>query len=467
MDTINDLIDDIKQYIDEYAVTTQFKPTFNALRSLTVMNRLLSHDRGPELLDDHFTPDDIYKYYLTSYMQHVDVDTHMSRYTSRQRTLTNRHKPALTLINMVLKGEPKMKATEFHSWCDQHLYLHASLSGELYPSYTRSYDRRHRLNHVPLPDNDTFTLPYPFKSKQSSFNQLKRSRIINKEVKLHQQPTDPFPKKLKQQFSRPSFAPHPYSWEMDHIMYNNNATYLAFINVNTRYLYMIKVANRGQSETDRAFNQFIDYEDFGFDHPVDHIRADGDATFMALKTYYDNNVRTEESIQFYLQSSPYTYHNKIIDRVIRTMRDALNDDRLFDGNHDNIVQQLVHYYNNTKHRSLRVFNSTGNKLITMTPYEMHTNIEAEWTYIRSMTNKLNDVKKRQHKEGLHRYKPGDIVRVHLNYSKTPHRFAKRRRQFDTTTTFKGYSNGNAVVRIDNKDVEVPIYFIQPAVTGQK
>ncbi|KAI5485674.1 hypothetical protein TVAGG3_0928760 [Trichomonas vaginalis G3] len=137
---------------------------------------------------------------------------------------------------------------------------------------------------------------------------------------------------------------------------------------------------------------------------------------------------------------------------MRTLRDALgvNGRIYWDGNHDSIIQQLVYYYNNTWHRT-----------INMKPVEMKNDISKEWEYIRKQMERLNDVKREQINSGLMNFKQGDKVLIHLDYGKTNKSMTKRRRRFDTIAEFVRYINGNALVEVDNKLIEIPIYFITP------
>ncbi|KAI5531115.1 hypothetical protein TVAGG3_0348490 [Trichomonas vaginalis G3] len=137
---------------------------------------------------------------------------------------------------------------------------------------------------------------------------------------------------------------------------------------------------------------------------------------------------------------------------MRTLRDALgvNGQIYWDGNHDSIIQQLVYYYNNTWHRT-----------INMKPVEMKNDISKEWEYIRKQMEKLNDVKREQINSGLMNFKQGNKVLIHLDYGKTNKSMTKRRRRFDTIAEFVRYINGNALVEVDNKLIEIPIYFITP------
>jgi len=203
------------------------------------------------------------------------------------------------------------------------------------------------------------------------------------------------------------------------------------------------VLNKSEQETRQAIQYLIDQEQLRFNHPVNNIRGDGDKGFNSATKYFPN-------LNFYFSSSPYTFHNKIVDAVMRTLRDALgvNGQIYLNGNYDSIIQQLVYYYNNTWHR-----------MINMKPIEMHTNISKEWEYIRKQTEKLNEIKTEQMKHGLMSFKEGDKVMLHLDYGKTDKSMTKRRRRFDTVGEFIRYINGNGLVKVGSKIVEVPIYYI--------
>ncbi|KAI5510946.1 integrase core domain containing protein family [Trichomonas vaginalis G3] len=286
----------------------------------------------------------------------------------------------------------------------------------------------------PSVNPSSFTLLYPFQT-------LKKQKDFKKDFKILNKPIDPKIQPLKEKFSRPSFAPYPYSYEIDHLEYSKgNVTYLFAININTRYLYCIPVKGKTEQETRRAIQYLLDHE------RVDNIRGDGDKGFQAAMAHYF------PQINFYFSSSPYTFHNKIVDAVMRTLRDALgvNGQIYWDGNHDSIIQQLVYYYNNTWHRT-----------INMKPVEMKNDISKEWEYIRKQIERLNDVKCEQINSGLMNFKQGDKVLIHLDYGKTDKSMTKRRRRFDTMAEFVRYINGNVLVEVDNKLIEIPIYFITP------
>ena len=76
-----------------------------------------------------------------------------------------------------------------------------------------------------------------------------------------------------------------------------------------------------------------------------------------------------------------------------------------------------------------------------------------------ITERLDDVKRKQMNEGFFTYKPGDKLRVHLEYAKTNKKFDKRRRQFDRNGEFIKYINGNVLLNLGGGQiVEVPIYY---------
>lgn len=112
---------------------------------------------------------------------------------------------------------------------------------------------------------------------------------------------------------------------------------------------------------------------------------DGERGFEQLKNVALRNPAVF-GLQVHIDASPFTYHNRNINTVMRTLRAALspNTQHYWDGKHDDIIQQLVTYYNHSYYRSIKI-----------TPYQMHNNEELEWKYLRKMTEKLNDVKRQQ------------------------------------------------------------------------
>lgn len=353
-------------------------------------------------------------------------------------------KPANALIytNLIKTGRELITQTELMNYLLNIDSPYASEYNKLYTQYKKDYNKYHKHDPVLPSVSPDMTLPYPFRSKRKEYETNRFKGIINEGVKMTNEKNDKNSKRLKSELSRPSFAIEPYSWEIDHLQFNKERiTYLFCLNVNTRYLYVIPVNNKSTQETKVALDMLIEKEMNNFGHVVKNIRGDGDKGFESVKAYYPN-------INFYFTGSKFTYHNKLIDACMKTLRNALNNDSLWDGQHDDIIQQLVYYYNFTKHRA------TG-----MKPIDMHSSIDKEWEYIRQKTEELNDTKRKQFGYGLYTYKPGDKLRIHLEYAKTSDRFMKRRRQFDTEGVFISYVGGNVRVRLENGNIiDVPIYF---------
>ncbi len=299
-------------------------------------------------------------------------------------------------------------------------------------------------------------LAYPFKSK------TKQDKISKDYPNVHVPILDTIPdKKIKpfKKYMRPNFAPEPYSWEMDFVLGpgRNNKTYLILVNINTRFVYALCTHSILSRERDLNIEFMLDYfisceQQDGLKHPVNNIKADKDVEFQPLR-----RMRKYKDINFYLQDSEFTNHNKHVDAVIRTLRNALgpNTNHLWDGRHNDIIQQLVQYYNLTHHNA-----------INMSPFEMHKDVDKEWEYIRKMTEIVNDIKVLQRDDGLSRYTPGTVLMVHLDLGKTNAKFGKQRRVFNYSAIFREYRNGNAVVEllepinVEGKSytvVEVPLY----------
>ena len=222
-------------------------------------------------------------------------------------------------------------------------------------------------------------------------------------------------------------------------------------------MYAILVKDKTKIESQLAITKLITFERERFNHPIKYIRFDGDRGFLAVQKYFeDEQVKEVDKITFNSQSSPYTNHNRMVDRAIRRLRDMTeNVAEIFDGSYKNnaIIQQVVHHYNNLIHYGIS----------KLTPLDMHTDINKEWAYIRRMKEKLYDRKRLQMKEGFWNYKPNVTeLRIYLDPDKTKNMFDKNRRKFKTFGLFQEYKHGNVVALLrDGRKVEVPIYYTIP------
>ena len=202
----------------------------------------------------------------------------------------------------------------------------------------------------------------PFKTK---FKQIVGSSNINRANITH----DADIKKQYKQFKRPYFSPVINSYEADIAFIENNKDYklipyLFLININTRYLFIRMLNDKEKQSLKRAFDSLI-YNGLR----INSLRCDAEPSILALNSskYFE-----ERGINFFSNSSPYVNKNRIVDRVIRTIRDMYftitNNQNINPLKQHNILQQLVTIYNHTFHTSINM------APVEMT-YEEHTSIK--------------------------------------------------------------------------------------------
>jgi hypothetical protein len=173
-----------------------------------------------------------------------------------------------------------------------------------------------------------------------------------------------------QKFYRPYFSPHTDSYEIDYVfggkinMTNEetgekeivNQYYFACININSKYLFMIPLPmgeNRKLINTFNAVSRIKDLiEAMNPEATIKHIRGDADSAFGRIVRFedvenkkfnvnlgpetYRPNIFTsylkDNNIELFLSPSQYTNKNRVIDRVIRTIRDKIgeNPNLIFD-----------------------------------------------------------------------------------------------------------------------------------------
>jgi hypothetical protein len=114
------------------------------------------------------------------------------------------------------------------------------------------------------------------------------------------------------------------------------------ININTKYLIVspldTKTENEILSVLQKIINNFI----------VNNIRGDAEKAFLGNKI---KNFLENKKINYYFTSNQHTNRNRVVDRVIRTLRDMMDNRVGIEGNkalldNDN-MQMLVNKYNNT------------------------------------------------------------------------------------------------------------------------
>jgi hypothetical protein len=139
-------------------------------------------------------------------------------------------------------------------------------------------------------------------------------------------------------------------------------------------------------------------------------------------------------IEMFLDSSPFTNKVRVIDRAIRTIRDMVEENQslLFD---PDFMNQVVDIYNTRPHSAF------DHKF---SPLQVQRNPDLEEYYIRENMERLQEVKEMQREAGFLNYKPGNVLLIHLDKSKTRDMFDKKRRAFNEVAIFVGYQNGNVV-----------------------
>jgi hypothetical protein len=301
-------------------------------------------------------------------------------------------------------------------------------------------------------------------------------------------------KTLKNKFQRPYYSPKVNSYEIDYVSSGEFGKqfrhYLAVININTKYLFMIPLrlnTNPTLQDTYAIIEQInTDLIALNRDMRIDNLRGDGDRKFGSIVDdvdganvdipqnnkvirlgNYDNMVFTkniftkylkENNISMYLNPSKFTNKNRVIDRAIRTIRDKIGEDQSKWLN-KNIVQKAVDEYNHTKHSAF---------LNKFTPYEVQFNRDLEEYFIREHIEDSEKITEKQSIAGLFNYKRGNIILVHLDLSKTSQMFKKQRRAFNKLAEFQSYEHGNVKCILikfeknnyymDSDEIIIPIYY---------
>ncbi|KAA6356237.1 MAG: hypothetical protein EZS28_048236 [Streblomastix strix] len=150
-----------------------------------------------------------------------------------------------------------------------------------------------------------------------------------------------------------------------------------------------------------------------------------------------------------MSKSKFTNRNRVVDRVIRTIRDAFIGQ---DMANPKLMQLIVKLYNDKLHSAFD---------LKYSPSQVNKDEDLEGKYIRSQMKKLNEAKQSQSQ--LTKLTKGNIILIHLDLSKTALKFNKQRRQFNELAIFEKYQHGNIIYRLmkpykDIQQVEIPIYF---------
>jgi hypothetical protein len=221
--------------------------------------------------------------------------------------------------------------------------------------YNKKYPPRLRKNpREPIIRVDT-DIRYPFKSKL---------KYQDNEVES----TQPKDYRLKQlnKFMRPYYSPNLGSYEVDIVYsqdpkYKNRSTYYFFaININTKFLIVYPLSNMSKNVISDVLNKLVN------ENYVSNIRGDGE--FVNFKI---------PNVSIYTNSSPFVNHNRVVDRVIRTIRDAIGNND-YDFSNPETLNKIVAIYNKAPHSSLKL----PTRKIPFTPEEVNENHDIEGIFIK-------------------------------------------------------------------------------------
>jgi hypothetical protein len=219
---------------------------------------------------------------------------------------------------------------------------------------------------------------------------------------------------------------------------------LIAININTKF---IQVYSYDINEKPNAHKTAHFIKNLHETYTINNIRADNDPTIWSNEV---NNFLRVNNISSYTNQSKFTNRNRVVDRVIRTIKQAvgLNTELQLI---PRIIDQIVHYYNNTPHTAYK------NKF---TPYQVQFDKDLETWYIRNQTLELRRVITTQKNNNLLNYQRGNILQIHIPVEKTPLLFKKRIRNFDNLAEFIDYHHGNVRVRLLDRTayIELPIFY---------
>ncbi|KAA6375461.1 MAG: hypothetical protein EZS28_029013 [Streblomastix strix] len=177
-----------------------------------------------------------------------------------------------------------------------------------------------------------FILKYPFKSKIEHFKKLHGKSPDE----IQDIPPDYQIMPLSKQ-NRSQFSPKLGSWEIDLVFSMNeciiraNQIYLFCININTKYLVVFPLRDKSAGQIKNTLQILVK------NYHVTNIRGDGEKGFNGsiLKSFCQ-----EHKITSFFTDSKFTNHNRVVDSVIRTIRNAFGDDSQKFADND-LMQHMV------------------------------------------------------------------------------------------------------------------------------
>jgi hypothetical protein len=170
-----------------------------------------------------------------------------------------------------------------------------------------------------------------------------------------------------------------------------------------------------------------------------------------------------QGITLYLNSSPFLNKNRVVDRVIRTIRDKIDVRSILwlDIEH---MAQLVDDYNHTPHSTLYHM---------FTPFQVQFTRDLERYFMKENEYKLESINVKQKELGLRDYEVENILLIYLDFLKTGSRFLKKRRNFNKLAKFISYEFGNVKCHVYNiekhikNSITIPIYYTKCIAESEK
>jgi hypothetical protein len=261
------------------------------------------------------------------------------------------------------------------------------------------------------------------------------------------------PKKLKKEFQRPYFSPKRNSYEIDLMFCRYKSVqqiYAIIININTKYLIVKPIPNRNENTILNLLRSVLE------EVKINNIRGDYEGGWISRRVL---NFLEKVGINYYFTNKQFTNRNRVVDRVIRTLRDMFDNAVGIDAKHamlnPEFMDEIVETYNTTKHSAFK------NKF---TPEQVQNNPSAEIIFIRKHMIQLEEVKKKQFQQDFSKYQEGNIILINI-----PDKYnlvkKKKRRNFQYLAEFVRYQNGNVVCSlltednsfINGEEIVVPIY----------
>jgi hypothetical protein len=319
-------------------------------------------------------------------------------------------------VNILLKEEPfnimieaRMKG-EFITFVNKYASILPFINNDYH-----LIDLWNDFKSANTPKKSTFNL-YPFRSKVSVYAKLHDidkpdTRIVDPKIKP---------------IMRPYYSKHIGAWEIDLMDKSKDIESIVFIaiGINNKYLFTQFIQSKSSADLINA-----SYNLYKHVPSLKSIRSDSESAILSedYKRFCKSlNILTFES------KSDFTNHNRVVDSVIRTIRNS----------HDKMpitrqsLSEFTEYYNNTPHKAF-------NNLIT--PKEMLLDNELEQRYIQLMDKRLEEINYLQRKEQLLSYRKGNILMIHIQPNRI--KMIKVRRRFEYLAEFIQYSHGNAVCRL--------------------